>query len=150
MVGRSVTTVKAEAIRPLMKMPSMPAWKTRSNTMLQATFTAMFRNFNVPKRAGLCPIRSAAKGITATVSKKSIPALQATTKRGSPGSASIPPRDPAHAMRTAEKTPEERTREMNGVLKFCVSLPISRVDEYLKYADSSPYAYTTFANAMMA
>jgi len=51
-------------------------------------------------------------------------------------------------MRTAEKTPEERTREMNGVLNVLrSSLPISGSTQYLKYADSSPYAYTTFANA---
>jgi hypothetical protein len=54
---------------------------------------------------------------------------------------------------SATITPDKRTevahREKNGVLKFCRGVPISPVEEYLKYADSIPYTQITLRNAMM-
>ena len=49
----------------------------------------------------------------------------------------------------SEKKTEVEKSEMNGTLKFCFDVPISSEVENLKYADSIPYEYNTFVNAMI-
>ena len=38
-----------------------------------------------------------------------------------------------------EKKSDDANNDENGVVKFSLPVPISSVDEYLKYADSTPY-----------
>ena len=109
----------------------------------------MFNTFSDAKITGFRSILSDAKGTMTSVSSRRIPAVYMTM---TPCPAGIDIQELTageNAAMSPDNAREVAQRETKGVLKFCRGVPISPVEEYLKYADSMPYTQTTFRNAMM-
>jgi hypothetical protein len=84
----------------------------------------------------------------ASASKNRIQAEYHTIDELPLGNPARSPMAGADMPRNNENTKELMPSEINGTLKCCPGVPISLVDEYLKYADSIPYPYTIFRKAM--